>query len=334
MIAHALTVGRRVASGGELTLGFAQDYLNFGFLFTPDIMSTPPRDIGVLPELGLSFLAILSIVAFLSAPRFRWGCSRGEIEQPEAFPLVGVAGGGVSLLLLACAVKADQSRLIFVLTALVPIFALVQLALSNRLERLTRRFTGPAGRATASPAVALSFGTFGLVGIVCIFMPVAVSRGLLLAVPPLLIVIAGGLDEIRRRSRIAGTVAILVAVAASLSSVLYAREIPRANDYRGAAAQMLRQLEPGDLIFVKNRDWVTTPLFYYLKGEHHRLVAANYTEALRNSEARRVWVPSFEDTPVPYEIRAAISGLTRTNSLSSLRTTVTLYEALPPKDGS
>ena len=319
MWAHALYIGTAVNSGGAVTGGFFQDFVNFGFLYTPEV-----GDIAFWPKFGLTALAVICIAAFLTRREFDW--ERTESANiPAAKSLLPVAVG-MQLVILAYALSASRRNALLAALSFAPLLLVCHLVLLQRFSHVTRWLRGRVPR-MLSPAivlpsiVALSLFAIGIV------QPVAVSRAVLFAVPLLLIVFAGGLVAITEKSRAWGAVAMAIVLVASLGSLRASRNMYLVGDYRAAGAQLLEQLETGDLIFVKSRDWAVTPLYYYLPGQFDRIVASRYADAVAQKRPARIWIPVLEDgDPIPDGSEDALKAYRQTRTFSSSGIRLQLYE--------
>lgn len=310
------------------TWAFVQDYLNFGFLFRPDKWSLIPRDVPFLSELVLTVIAVGCVVLFVRSRSFRW---HPPIEGSPATPLRGLwlVALGLVMVLYGISREVYSRGDVVALSMAVPLVALTSLIVARRLApRVSLLASRPAAFLAESPFLTTALVTVGLVFLIGIVHPFLVTRGLLVAVPPLLVVLAGGLIEAVRRYPPLGIAAGLVVLAACGLSVWYYRGIPEPNDHRSLASSLVATMEPGDVILVPSRDWVTTPVFYHLQGEHHRLIGQNYQEAV--AQASAAWVLVYSEIPIPQDIVTALEGLVPDTELTSLRSRAIRYRAPSP----
>lgn len=306
------------------SLAFAQDFLNFGFLFRPDDWSLVPRDIPWLPEAGLTVLALAAVWLFFRSRRHaRMPESGGEALAP--LPLF-VLAAGFALIIVALAREASRRNTLMAATALVPLLAASGATLFARLGPVRAPLSPERSRSPwLAPVPWAGLGTAALVMLMGLFEPFLTPRGMLVALPPLLVVLAVGLRELARWAPAAG-VAVLVAVAgAHVASILYYRELPAPNDYRALASAMTSEFESEDVILVRGRDWVTTPIFYHLQGNHHRLIARNHAEEIERRGVDRVWVLRFSRRPLRPDVEAAVDGFEAAARVEALRSEATLY---------
>lgn len=124
--------------------------------------------------------------------------------------------------------------------------------------------------------------------------------------PNLLIVIAAGAVAISGRRLVAAGIAISLVPLFSASAVILRNTPISTRDYQALSRALNTRLQPGDLIFTRRRHWAYTPVFYYL--DHDRLVAEDFSDALRTAPRSRVWVLSFLRQPPTDAMTEALSG--------------------------
>ena len=95
-------------------------------------------------------------------------------------------------------------------------------------------------------------------------------------------------------------------------------------DYQGLAKELRENLEPGDVIFVRTKDWRTTPVFYYLEGAP--FVASNYREALAESPNARVWLITFANHQPTQDMMDALQSYEVTKTLTGVLSASFLYQ--------
>jgi 4-amino-4-deoxy-L-arabinose transferase-like glycosyltransferase len=325
MLAHALYVGQDIGSGGSALISFVQDFVDFGFLFTPDTWSIPVRDLPWLPELLFSSVAVLCLITFAATSEYRDSppAQRETTDRPRGLTALAL---GVALVLYAVSREAYQRQVLIGLVGVIPLLAVAHLALLDRLTGLRRHLHPDRPDSWIwNPMVAVGLGSFGLVFLIALIKPVMVSRALLVSVPALLVMLAGGLVALTRRARVLGVVAILITASAHLWSVSYFHAFPGPNDYRGATEQLLARLEPEDPVFVV-RHWSQTPLFYHMPDDFDRLVGADYAAVTGDPARNRIWVARISDAPIDSDILDALGGFEPTDSVSALRTRFLLFE--------
>jgi hypothetical protein len=146
-----------------------------------------------------------------------------------------------------------------------------------------------------------------------------------LIVPYLLAWITVGLSTIFR-GRAAWAILLLLIAVTSAGSLVYYRAIPPVREYREIAQAMKERFAQDDLIFVRARDWATTPCFYHLQGEFHRLVAAHFAETLKRSPQSRVWLLICGDRlPLSHEAVESLAGYKFVEEVNSFRCRALLF---------
>ncbi len=134
----------------------------------------------------------------------------------------------------------------------------------------------------------------------------------------------------RRRSLAVVLGAILIGI--HLASILHFRSYPtEARDYGDLGRKMALHFEPGDMVFVVNRSWVSTPLYYYIDSLNPRYVADDYADALSDVPSARVWLLFFESPrwgayeTTTEEMRQALAGYVPSVDVQALRSRAILY---------
>lgn len=316
------------------SLAFVQDFVNFGFLFQPDDWSLAPRDVAPGVEWLITGLAVVALGSFLARPRTRrW--RPADPDEGFAPSLLLPVAAGFALIAVALGREAFRRQTLVMATGLVPLLAWAHLAVWYRIRSpgagSDGRSPAPGGPDPVAVTLAVSLGLVLTLGL---FVPFLVSRGMLILVPLLLLVLGAGLAELLRRSRPAGVLALAGLAVLGITSVLYFRAKPGPNDHRGLADAMTPRLLDDDRIFVPNRDWVTTPIYYHLPDRFDQLVAEGYAEATTHPDVDRVWVLRYSDIPTPPEMLDALASFRATDSVASLRSVAVLYERGGPGGGA
>ncbi len=165
-----------------------------------------------------------------------------------------------------------------------------------------------------------------------VVVPVTAERAFLIFVPYVLILIAAGVsvlfDVKALRIPLAAALAVLFA-----ASVVYLYGTPISpRDYRGIAAQIKAHQRPGDMIFLRPKSWIDTPVTYYL--DHRKLVATDYAGAVAHNPQARVWVILWAQ-PEPYpEMRPALAGFTQVATLHAEQASALLFAPRQPASGA
>ncbi|MEQ1899039.1 MAG: glycosyltransferase family 39 protein [Vicinamibacterales bacterium] len=319
MIFHALYSGRGVGSGGDPSFAFTQDFLNFGFLFNADPQKNV--DIPFLFEGALTLCVLLCILLFIRDQGQRRPPQLASQKLPPLGSLI-LIGLGFSIILFCLNRQAWRE---VSAAAVTPIFPLLTLLGYAGLTVLRVPHTWPKQGFVAglSPLPFLGAMTLLLTYAISVVQPAAVSRGLLIAVPPLLLTIAGGCIALLRIRRSAGVAVLIFAGSAGAYSLEWYRDYLIDRDYRGLAERLVPSLQEGDRLFVRNRDWLTTPFFYHLPDEHGRLIAKDYQKAI--GRVQRVWVINFDRQTTTPEMSAALGEFSEGETLFASRARATLY---------
>jgi 4-amino-4-deoxy-L-arabinose transferase-like glycosyltransferase len=326
---HALYRARPQNYMGSPSLTFLREFFSLGFLYERDIFSLPQR---VPPGLlfGLASLAAAAGIGLaLLKSRLEQGAVRVEKREVRRREMALVAAG-TAIFVLGLALSAHKRTRYLVVTAALPLLALFIVPLAHRLKgpiesvaRLIQK-SGLEGRVVYPLIVLAVLPAILLFGISAKF-PLLISRGFLLLVPYLLIWIVVGFSVIAR-GRTAWAILLVVLAFPVAGSLAYFRSVPAVREYREIAEQMKKHFAPGDLIFVRFRDWATTPTFYHLQGEFQRLVADNFAEALAKNPRARVWVLVCGEPPLwPEQAQQYLTGYTLTDELRSFNCRALLY---------
>lgn len=318
------------------------EFFEFGFLFEPDpLASAHNATLWVLAVAAVILTVALAVAGLL---HYRKKTSHTRFVSSGAAPLPVLVVGllaAVSVLItfrlarFAQGWDAHQSR-IMLICAVLPILIVTFDVLLRRfwpkLQDLMRRLGSRAlpenlGELRLSTVLAIVPGAM-LLG-ASLVTPVFVSRSVLLFTPYLVLLVAAGLVVLLKRPRVALPV-LLAVLLLHVASLRYYAISNHSNptDYRGLAVLWLPDLEPGDAVLV-TRHWVTTPIFYYLDAEQHRVIYKDYAEALAATPARRVWVLSFPFVSVP--VGTALDGYRETGRLDARNIWVSLFEKLETK---
>jgi hypothetical protein len=86
-------------------------------------------------------------------------------------------------------------------------------------------------------------------------------------------------------------------------------------------------MQSGDLVFLRNRDWVDTPLFYYINDAN--FVVSEYDASLQANPTSRVWLitwPHEEAFVITDARREALSDYDKTLEIEKLRARAELFE--------
>ncbi len=330
LCAHAVQVAHESFLEGP-SISFLVQFISFGFLYLPDTWSIPARGIPFALYVGVALIAVallwLSLKTRPAGVAFVGGSSSSWRQLlPSAI--------GSILLICFLASLAHRRRQMMLMTALIPILCLIapsvirrSLAVVRKLQTSAKwmmRFPGGS-----SPFIALAFLPVFLTLLISIFVPLMERRTFLIYVPYILALLSAGAVSLFRSSVwMAAIIAVLIAIHAG--SVAFFHFFPSdTRNYKGLALQILPELREDDLLFVYRKNWVTTPIFYYIDWKKNHFVADGYLAAVRRTEAKRAWVlllgPQGETVPM----RSALKGFRLQREFSALRARALLYVRAP-----
>lgn len=327
--AHALYTARRSTVETE-SVPFLTEYLGFGFLFAENSFAVP----ALVAPLAVT-LAAIALTLILCAAGFRAPVAmapRPE-DRPGGRPLagwlrIGVALGAAAVILWLASLAHYRNGPIAA-TALLPLLALAVPGGVLVLARLLALIP-PLRRVEPVAGLFLLGGLLAPLAIVAMSVLVSVlaARAFLVFLPSLLLLAAAGLTALLPgRALLAGTAVMAAFFAGSVVFNSRAPNSPR--DYRDLAATLQVEMKPGDLLFVRRRDWADTPLFYYLPAE--AAVASDWAAAAAGS-AGRVWIVTWPDPPhvFPADSRFdAVAGWTKAGEVTARRAKAELFTRAP-----
>ncbi len=328
-IEHALYNARHDAVETE-PFRFIADYVTGGFLFVSSDWPVPPVSVG--PFAAGLLLAGCAVLLLLGLTRRSTPAPATAGEAPplprRVLPAAALAVASLMAWLAASAVRRNAALLALSALPLAALFLpfLARIAQRHILDRI-----GPLRRAIAAadPWVLL-LALVGLGAPLVLFaasaaVAILADRAFLVFVPALLAIMAGGATRPwgAPALRLAIPAATLAMFAASIPH--HARIPPSPNDYKTLAALMRDRMEPGDLVFVRNKSWADTPLFYYLRDAAY--VTEDYDAALAAAPAGRVWTITVSDMPGDWQ--EAVAALTPAETLEALRIRADLYLTAP-----
>jgi len=303
-------------------------FLQFGFLFEPDFWSVSPNPLPLFATIALVLFTLFLLIRGILAKEDKERERPFMICPPSIF--ITLSGLLMSLIILGFAKWAHEhnpSRTIAVIaTSMIPLSLPVIDVLLRRYWSDTQKMGIFLSEKFASLSYLnslnglLAMVPVGMIAGLSFFTPLFTSRGLLLFVPFFIIILCRGLALLVRR-HLAWTVLMVVHV----FSLQYWRQMTHSpTDYKGLAEQWIPRIENSDLIFVQ-RHWVTTPIFYYLKGDHYHFVGKNYTQEIEKNSASKIWVLSFPGLPPNEEIKRALTGYKSLMRLDARRIKAELY---------
>lgn len=236
---------------------------------------------------------------------------------------------GTAIFILGLAGAAHKRNIYLAATAFIPVVIIMVVPLICRTEGLIEKVArglrrlGVEGK-PVYPFLVLTLVPVTLLVVMSFKSPILASRGFVMLVPYLLAWIAVGLVALGR-SRLVWLGVMGGLVVLHVGSLQYFRGVPAVREYREVAERMKMRFAMDDLVFVRSRHWATTPLFYHLEGETHRLVAGSYGEELRRCPKARVWVMMWEGDDPPVGSMEALSQYSFAEEVQSLRCLARLY---------
>lgn len=309
---------------GNDLLGFAAEYVQFGFMFEEDAQ---------VPEMltrGARSVVLLGSLLLLAAGL--WRLSRGrepsaaavgeDLAPPFKYAVVACLAAVVAIAGEAFVFSGYQPEktTAMVATAAVPILTLAIYRWPVVGFLRTRSSPSLAATLTIAPIV--------LVSAISLFVPFLASKAMLLFTPYLLIVLGAGIRALSGTNLRGFIVAAVVVLALA---ILHARNIQHQalrtgpQDYAGLAAAWRPELVDGDVVFAQ-RDWATTGVFYYLDIDRYRFVGRDFEGMIAREHPPRVWVLSRPGLPGLEAMVGAVRGFTTVKSLRASDLMVDLYE--------
>lgn len=324
--AHALYTARRNALE-TLPGPFLTEYLGFGFLYPENPFAIP----SLMAPFGVTAVAIVLTLLL---------CAAGLRTPVALLPRLGdrpVAGWlrvavalAAAAVVLWLAVLAEYRNAPIAVTALLPLLAL---AVPGGVLVLARILSAIPGLRRVEPmaGLVLLWGVVAPVALVAVAlagMSVLAERAFLVFLPGMLLLAAAGLTVLLPRRLLPIGAALVAALFAG--SVVFNRMGPTSpRDYQALAAAMAAEMQPGDLILLRKRDWADTPLLYYMPADG--VVVSDWAAAAAAS-AGRVWIVTWPDPgyTFPKDARQdAVAGWTRAGEVTARRALAELYTRTP-----
>jgi 4-amino-4-deoxy-L-arabinose transferase-like glycosyltransferase len=135
---------------------------------------------------------------------------------------------------------------------------------------------------------------FAMLALVSLFKPIFNARGLILAVPYLLLVLAAGIVRFVRYRILAALVLLAIGIAHYFGLEAYRHASAGRADYKSFAAALVPKVESSDLVFL-TPEFFSTPLFYYMTSDWNHIVGRNYEAACRDNPHARIWALQFHN---------------------------------------
>jgi len=340
-LAHIVYRGDDVTLPGP-SLSFAAEYLSFGFAFEPDVWSIPPR--GLSSAISIALLAAAVLLLIVGATRSGRDAAPRAGNEPSPPPLGGpmIVAAGAASVIFGLTMVAFRHQTAMAVVFFLPFVAVLLPSLGPRAHRWLHGGPRPLiGRwwqrvLTTRSSISLLLATLPavVIGALSFWTSMLTSRGFLIFVPFLLLVIGAGVMRLASRPLVTGGLIAALAFLGASSAVYWSRYPSEQFDYQDLAAQMNRHLRPGDLIFVPPVLWVVTPLYYHLGDQGQRYVTSDYDDVAAASPDQRVWLLYFDSYQwgeyriTSDEMLRAVRGYREAAEVSALRARARLM--VPP----
>ncbi|MFX0212342.1 MAG: glycosyltransferase family 39 protein, partial [Candidatus Hodarchaeota archaeon] len=241
-------------------------FLQFGFLLEPDPFIFPPKSISI-------FIRILLITATLIL--FGYGLrSKKDYKENNSIPsgpfsvvilLSGILMCCVILIFANFAHDKDSSRteLIIVTSAFPLLLALLDFLVHQYWGKIEKFYISKSNRLVFLKGLKFSISSFlaiiplMMIIVISFFVSLFTSRGSLLYVPYLIIVLSMGLVSLISHNHFWIVLLVFLAVIHIASVIHYSNRLHSPIDYKSFSELWATNIEDTDLIFVQ-RHWVTT----------------------------------------------------------------------------
>lgn len=307
---------------------FLIEYFSFGFLFAKDGFTMPILQTGPVWTWFLLVFSLVLLAASLKGPNREVPVADTERKIPVwILGLAAVCSASFMLWLGSISHRRTEALLALsilpFLALLIPVLAILWGAVVPRL---------PSDRAHSPQERTILLWLIAVVSPLILFVlsyqvSILAPRAFLVFVPYLLILCAAGAIGLFKNNLLRPTVVGLCVLVVA-ASVPYATKKPGSpNDYQGLAKAMQPELRPDDLVFVRNRNWVDTPFFYYINNA--RFVVSDYAASLRNNPDSRVWLVTWPYEEMPFiidERREVLSDYKQVLKIEKLRASTELFE--------
>lgn len=328
-LAHAAYLARSGAAESP-SLRFLTEFFTFGTLF-----ETVPGQLHLATPAATAFFAIAVALVLLS---LRHHAPTPALDRPVPgvpvwLRLLATLAGAAGILFMAAA--ARHRGVPMAALTILPVLALAVPGLAAYFRALLHGLSGRVPGALArrvTPDVMLLW----LVAIVAPLLlylasyklSVLATRAFMVFTPSLLILCAAGAWAAFSTPWKRVTLISVIAMIFIFSNLYNEPKLSSPRDYKALAAEMLKKMHPDDLVLVRPRHWVDTPLFYYLRDA--RYVAADYRKALDAAPDARVWMVTWPPSQTDSDRPKALEGYHMIDSVSALRALAELYV----RDGS
>jgi len=327
--AQAIYRARKEAAAPP-SLEFLQEYLSFGFLYAHEAFASPEIRLAAPLVLALAVAGIAAIVAGLRAGRPERGLKPASRPLPRWLAPV-VAVSAAALVLWFAAIAHRRNGYLLVLAAFpVAGLAVPRLALAARAAIVALAGGHDGWLRRRDPFVAL-LAVLGLLLPLALFAvsfraSVLAPRAFLVLVPYLLVLAAGGVAAGLRPAALRAAAAAGLTALFALSVPFNAAKPISPNDYKSLAFQLRAAMQPGDVIFLRARQWADSPLLYYLRDVP--VVTENQAADVAAGRYPRLWLVTWPDDAGKVRLgprQDAVAGLTPVSELRALRARAVLY---------
>ncbi len=321
---HALYRARSAPLLGP-SWDFTSHFFSLGFLFENDVFSLPTRNAPPGPATLAIILTLIGLGLALFARRKskNFPCEEEVAEVPFKLRVFTAVMSALFIVGLAATARSRQPYLYA--SALLPFLTLILPWFQTQVAQIAGYLGSHWLRQSAgAPFVILSLVPFALLMGVGVVSPLLKSRGMITFVPYLVGAVAIGWSTLTQEPKKVLLLALLFAWPLSTSIQFY-QETPEPNAHREIASRLKKALQDEDLIFVKGKDWTTTPSLYHLYEERHRLVGANWKEATKRLPQGRIWVLTYSDIPAPKALMLSLKDYRIQKTLTSRRCQARLF---------
>ncbi len=326
-LTHAVYRARKGAAP-DPSADFLMEYFSFGFLFAKDEFAIPALHIGPVWAGLLLVFSLMLLLCSLKAPKREAPIVIPRQSIPIWIPIVAAIISASFMFWLA-SIAHRRNEALMALSVL-PFMALIIPSLASVWRRYIPRLPSSSLHRLQEKTILL-----WLIAVISPLVLFAMSykvsilapRAFLIFIPYYLILCAAGALHVVRHQRLRW-IAVSVTLLVFAASIPYSAHKPGSpNDYRGLAESMQIEMKAGDLILLRDRNWVDTPLLYYIPDA--RLVLSDYATALKANPEARVWLitwPFSSETEVNDARRDALKNYDRVLMFKKLRASAELFE--------
>ncbi len=166
-----------------------------------------------------------------------------------------------------------------------------------------------------------------VVVIICLSLakPIFTSRGALLYIPFVIIVLARGLASLKRQPVLLICLLGLVVFAHGYSAWNALHTPHSVREYRQLTEKWTPHIQDTDLILIQHRNWALSPIFYYMGVNDYHFVSQDFENEIKNHPESRVWIVSAFDAPKTPEQREALKGFEKAEKIEAINIWAELY---------